>query len=263
MSWLRIDDAFTHHPKIIRLTRSERWTWLEVLCYVARFGTRGLVPSNVGEVVRTATPAFLNHCLELKLLERAHGDYYVHDWDDYNGRDSQVLKTERQRRWREKASTSPSTEASTSTSTEASTPASTRAQARARVPQPRTEVAKATSGERGKDELWEALVGELGTPSTKTERGRYNAALKELREIGASPPDVLARCRFYRRRWPDIALTPQALTGNWTQLVPPPTVATQPIEEVVDMPELTGEQQAANLERVRELSDLLGKGASA
>jgi len=62
------------------------------------------------------------------------------------------------------------------------------------------------------------------TPVTGSERGRINAALKELRGIyPSSTPyaiafDIRDRAQNYRARFPGIVLTPQALVGNWSLL---------------------------------------------
>lgn len=86
MSWLRIDDGFAQHPKIVQLTPKDRWTWLELLCYCARYRTGGRIPAGIAEVVRGTTPAFLARCENLRLLEKAaDGDFQVHDWQIYNG----------------------------------------------------------------------------------------------------------------------------------------------------------------------------------
>lgn len=115
----------------------------------------------------------------------------------------------------------------------------------------RGEEAKASS--RKRDELWDSLVDEMGEPDTKTERGRYNAAHKELRDISASPDDVRVRCRMYRRLWPGISLTPQALTGNWSLLgLHAKPKETKSIEEVLGLPvEVDAED---NLKRARALA---------
>lgn len=77
-----------------------------------------------------------------------------------------------------------------------------------------------------RDYSFEALVEVCGlTPDeiTKDERGRVNAALKQLREV--HPDDYLLadmihdRAKLYREVYADAALTPQALAGNWSQLV--------------------------------------------
>lgn len=67
------------------------------------------------------------------------------------------------------------------------------------------------------DPLWEALVEAMQTapPATRSARGSWNAAVKELREAGAEPTLVLAAAQNYRKTWPDISLTPTALAKHW------------------------------------------------
>lgn len=84
MSWLRIDDGFTEHHKIVALKRGDRWTWVELLTYCARQNDGGRVPNGISDVLRWITPTFLARCLQLGLLEVDDGGYRVHDWDDYN-----------------------------------------------------------------------------------------------------------------------------------------------------------------------------------
>ncbi len=102
MTWLRIDDKFARHPKITRLQRGDRWTWVELLCYCAEYETDGFVPDSVSEVVPKVTGSFLNRCCTLHLLdvtdEHEHATYRVHDWTEYNPKDP--TKAERQARWR-------------------------------------------------------------------------------------------------------------------------------------------------------------------
>ncbi len=103
MPWLRLDDKFVRHPKITRLVRNDRWTWLEVLCYCAEYKTEGFIPDTIREVVPKATGPFLERCHQLALLDLAeheHATYCVHDWSEYNPKDP--TKAERQARWRSK-----------------------------------------------------------------------------------------------------------------------------------------------------------------
>lgn len=84
MAWLRIDDGFTEHRKLVELTRSDRWTWVEILCYCARQQNGGTVPSGIGDIIRRATPKYLARCVDLGLIDRHDGTMTVHDWDIYN-----------------------------------------------------------------------------------------------------------------------------------------------------------------------------------
>jgi hypothetical protein len=101
MSWLRIDDKFSRHPKVLKLSRSQRWTWLEVLCYCAEYQTGGKVPESVKKGVPTATVSVLNRFVSVGLLDiDEDAVLHVHDWKDYNGADAKILALERKRRQR-------------------------------------------------------------------------------------------------------------------------------------------------------------------
>jgi hypothetical protein len=139
--WLRLDDGFAQHPKISRLTRGDRWTWLEILLYCARYRTDGIVPASISEVVPRATLPFLGRCYELHLLDtRDDGEegYVVHDWEAYNPTDP--TNAARQQRYRERQRNASVTPTVTDSVTESVTPTVTDvtppAQARARGPSP-------------------------------------------------------------------------------------------------------------------------------
>lgn len=82
----------------------------------------------------------------------------------------------------------------------------------------RGEVPPTEVRQRPKDHLWEALLQAIGRdPETTIERKRWNAALKELRDAGASPEDITGRASAYRREWPGVELTPHGLAVNWSR----------------------------------------------
>jgi hypothetical protein len=81
------------------------------------------------------------------------------------------------------------------------------------------------SRKRQPDLLFEALAEACRIPIdrlTATQRGRLNKAVKELREIEATPDLIADAAKRYRTMYPDATLTPQALTGNWANLRPAP-----------------------------------------
>jgi len=47
MPWLRIDDGFTEHRKLLMLKRHDRWTWMEIMTYCARQNDGGHVPAGI------------------------------------------------------------------------------------------------------------------------------------------------------------------------------------------------------------------------
>jgi DNA-binding transcriptional ArsR family regulator len=77
--------------------------------------------------------------------------------------------------------------------------------------------------QRQADPLWDTMLNVCRIdPQTLTgsERGRINKALKELREVNATPDELAARAKAYTMKYPGAALTPTALAANWSQLTP-------------------------------------------
>lgn len=120
---------------------------------------------------------------------------------------------------------------------------------------------------RKADPLWEALVAACGYSAgalfTKSERGRLNRALAELREVSATPADVLARAKQYRAMWPGITLSPQALVNNWNRCEPPKPRYRQPdeVQTSYEREVLTPEERALNSQRFRDLTSQLFKAS--
>ena len=85
MPWLRLDDTFAEHRKIVALKRADRWTWVELLTYCARQTNGGRIPHGITDVLRWVTPAFLDQCTAIGLIDKQpDGTLTIHDWDDYN-----------------------------------------------------------------------------------------------------------------------------------------------------------------------------------
>ena len=82
---------------------------------------------------------------------------------------------------------------------------------------------KPQSQSRPADPLFDALHDALGygpdVPLTKSARGWLNAAIKQLRAVGATPADITDRCAELAARFgPDIPVTPSALVKHWPKL---------------------------------------------
>jgi hypothetical protein len=69
-----------------------------------------------------------------------------------------------------------------------------------------------------RDVVWDVLVEILGQPQTKTERGKRNDAVKQLKDVGATPAEIRRRHGNGRRMWPEVTITDQALVKHWTTL---------------------------------------------
>ncbi len=68
--------------------------------------------------------------------------------------------------------------------------------------------------------LWDSLVEVFGDSGADTRRGMYGRTVKELKEMGATPEQVLERGkRLLAKGWNDP--TPIALVKHWPALAPP------------------------------------------
>lgn len=98
MPWLRLDDKFTMHPKVVVLSAGAFRLHIAGLCYCARFLTDGRIPPDAH---RLLVPAYRpSHLAELtKELWREEQDrsHWIHDYLDYNpsARDTELYEATR------------------------------------------------------------------------------------------------------------------------------------------------------------------------
>ena len=78
------------------------------------------------------------------------------------------------------------------------------------------------SKNRARDQLFDALVEVCQIDPkalTSSARGAANRAIKELREVGAEPEQIVQAARAYRTRYPGAVVTPSALAKHWPSLL--------------------------------------------
>lgn len=90
-------------------------------------------------------------------------------------------------------------------------------------PSTKPSTSKTSSSPRKRDLLWDALESEIGPARTRSEASRRGGVLKQLREVDATPEEVVRRCRAYKKRWPTATLTDTALVNNWSKFGQPLT----------------------------------------
>lgn len=93
MSWLRLDDGFTKDPKFEGWRPADRWAWLEVMEYCARYRTRGRIPDDRSLLPRAVTDSLLERAENAGLADRgSDGNLWIHDWEQFNPRGSDDLE---------------------------------------------------------------------------------------------------------------------------------------------------------------------------
>jgi len=76
---------------------------------------------------------------------------------------------------------------------------------------------------RKRDLLFEEMCKGLGynwedDSMTDTEKGRVNKACGLLRKVNATPEEVAAAIKHYKKNWKGARISPTAISGNWTTL---------------------------------------------
>lgn len=98
--WLKLDDNFGDHPKIVGLSDRAFRAHLLGMLYAARHLTDGHVPPTAAPTPRTA-----RELEDAGLWERNGSGWVVHDWQDWNPasksiRDKQAADRDRKRNQR-------------------------------------------------------------------------------------------------------------------------------------------------------------------
>jgi hypothetical protein len=100
MSWLKLDDCFFRHPKVIAAGRDARDLYLAGLCYCGAGLTDGVIPAGalriLGADVDIDDPkAAVTTLVRVGLWEMIEsGEYRVHDYLEYNP-SAEKVKAER------------------------------------------------------------------------------------------------------------------------------------------------------------------------
>ncbi|HEX9640050.1 MAG TPA: hypothetical protein VGB13_01910 [Candidatus Krumholzibacteria bacterium] len=100
MAWIKLDDGFAEHPKVIGLSDRAFRLHVAALCYVARNETDGHLPLSVPRVLGVRTnPRLLGELLAAGLWkDNGVGGWVINDYLDYNpSREEAALRRERAR----------------------------------------------------------------------------------------------------------------------------------------------------------------------
>ena len=100
MTWVKLDDGFPRHPKIVGLSDRAFRAHVEALCYAATYTTDGYLTSGVAR--HLASPAARRELAEAGVWDVNGDGYAIHDYLAYQPSRAEV-EAERQRRTREQS----------------------------------------------------------------------------------------------------------------------------------------------------------------
>lgn len=108
MSWIKIDDQFADHPKVLQAGPLASWLYVCGLTYSGRYLTDGWIPSaQVRKLADVDDAAMLaDRLVAVGLWEPVDGGYLIHDYHDYNPTAEKVkadraAAAKRQAEWRD------------------------------------------------------------------------------------------------------------------------------------------------------------------
>lgn len=177
---------------------------------------------------------FLKALIDVGFIDQHGPTLVLHDWDQYAGKATDSARAGQlgnHIRWhKDRGEVDPECEFCRPDIAPESPPTSpddrpeSGGESQNRIEENRSEETKPLTpktGARKPDPLFDALIVELEIQTddlTKTQRGSINNALKQLRDVSATPQDIHRRATNYRKTFRDAALTPSALIKHWASL---------------------------------------------
>jgi hypothetical protein len=101
MSWFRVSDGWTEHPRFADADAADIAFWLACVAYCARNQTDGVIQKRTLKRIRFCTQKRVNKMYELGLLiDSGNGSVLIRDYLDHNP--SKASIQERKAKWRER-----------------------------------------------------------------------------------------------------------------------------------------------------------------
>lgn len=92
MSWVRLEDTFPEHPKILSVDPEAAWLFVQGLCYANRNLTDGLIPKRAAVAMAGAHHTrLIAQLVSSRLWESEREGYRIHDYHEYQPTRQAVL----------------------------------------------------------------------------------------------------------------------------------------------------------------------------
>jgi hypothetical protein len=250
MPWVRLDDQFPDHPKVVSAGPLAGWLHVCGIAYCNRHLTDGFIPRAVAHRLANfegigvelggdgksfafgedASCEWMASVLcEHGLWDKVAGGYQIHDYLEFQPSKDEVLALRDARSEAGKLGGQASAKAKAQAKVKQEAKQnSSKIQPRTRTrtdktktlaPTPREPVDKPTS-KNGRDELWDELERLFGKVAPKTNsHAKRNKACADLRRLGASPMALRHAYNRWPRLYPDANPTDIAIATHYPQLV--------------------------------------------
>jgi hypothetical protein len=107
MPWVRLDDEFAQHPKVVSLPYRGRWLHIAALCYSNRMLTDGFVPLAMlaslcpheqDDPIGEDAYHLAEQLVSVGLWEDGEGGYVIHDYHHYQPSKREVMEARKRLR---------------------------------------------------------------------------------------------------------------------------------------------------------------------
>jgi hypothetical protein len=109
MAWIKLDDGFPNHPKVVRAGEDAAWLFVSGLCYCGAQLTDGFIPAGMVQrlTAKKAPERLASRLVEVGLWTAVADGFQVHDYLDWNPPGEEVKEKreatrERVKNWRTK-----------------------------------------------------------------------------------------------------------------------------------------------------------------
>lgn len=242
MAWAKLDDGMPTHPKVIAAGAAAFALDVAAICYSNKHLTDGFIATHALAAVLPGLPSPKRHAaklVEVGRWDQVDDGWIIHDYHDFqpsadHQREVSKKRAEAGRRGgRRSGSNQRAEQEATSEANDKQSASKLLKPVPARpVPTPEEDhsaSAKPTRRPRKPDPIWDTVLDSCGiNPAEMTQslRGSTNKAVKQLKDIGATPEGVKARARRHLEIWPNVTLTPSSLAKNYALLgADPPSAA--------------------------------------
>ena len=247
MAWIKSDQSLANHPKLILLARELQISKVEALGHLHLLWYWVLEYADDGELKSLDLipdacewsgdqQVFLDALIKYGFIDTTYDpennftEYHVHDWLDYSGAlyEKRLYNRLKKQESRDKLAKKSKNDDNLTDFDNSLTSFDSQELEKSRVEESRVEESREDIGLATQDDnaskrdlIFETLAEVCGYDwkgvMTKDERGRLNKAVKQLKDINATPEEIQLRAKNFVIAY-GFHPQPQSITSMWTKL---------------------------------------------
>lgn len=233
--WIPRDKRLTHKQEVVRVASMTGLSQREVAATLEDFWSwaddqtedgflPGISVTLLSHIIRDTDETFWRAVVSVGWLEEFTTGVRIPNFDNWMGKSAKKRLRAAQRQRRSRHNRTPENPPVTDSSRDECDKSVTTGEDRTVLEEELPNGSSSSAAKpRERDGVWDALCEAFGLkPQTKTECSRVGKHVRDLKLKGATPDEVRVRLERYRRIWPNVAATPEALLKHWDTLAVEP-----------------------------------------